>query len=120
MRIEGVRSDFGSMDEVIRVTKEFNGASVVQNSPVNHGKEQAQEQVIAKEELESRVDQLNKAMEVFNRKFRFEVHEETKRVIVQVLNSETGEVVSEIPPKKVLDMVANMEKAFGLIIDERV
>jgi flagellar protein FlaG len=39
--------------------------------------------------------------------------------MVKVVDSETGEVIREIPPEKLLDMFANMLELAGLIIDER-
>lgn len=80
-------------------------------------KEVAKEQPVSKEELEKHVKTLNSAMEIFNRKFHFKIHDKTHRVIVQVLDSDTGQVISEIPPAKVLDMVADMQKAIGLVVD---
>jgi len=40
-------------------------------------------------------------------------------VRVKVLDSETNEVIREIPPEKILDMVAKMWELAGLIVDER-
>jgi flagellar protein FlaG len=39
--------------------------------------------------------------------------------MVQIKNVDTGDVISEIPPKRVLDMVAKMEEMVGLIFDKR-
>ena len=40
--------------------------------------------------------------------------------MVQVLDAETEEVLREIPPERILDLVASIEKAIGLIVDERI
>jgi hypothetical protein len=37
-----------------------------------------------------------------------------------VIDSETSEVIKEIPPEKILDMIAKIEKMIGLIIDEKI
>jgi flagellar protein FlaG len=39
--------------------------------------------------------------------------------MVKVIDENTGEVIREIPPKKILDMVANMLELAGLLVDER-
>ncbi|MFZ5898483.1 MAG: flagellar protein FlaG [Bacillota bacterium] len=50
---------------------------------------------------------------------QFSVHEETKDVIVRVLDSVTGEVIREFPPEAILDMVARMLDLAGLLVDEK-
>jgi flagellar protein FlaG len=52
--------------------------------------------------------------------FEVSMHKETNTIMVKVLNKETGELIREIPPEKTLDLVANMMKIAGIIIDERV
>ena len=40
--------------------------------------------------------------------------------MVKVINSINDEVIREIPPEKILDMVAHMLEIAGIIVDERV
>ncbi len=61
----------------------------------------------------------NRALEGSNRKLEYSVHKPTKEVVVKVINTDTNEVVREIPSEKILDMVAKMWEKAGLLIDER-
>ncbi|HEY8345002.1 MAG TPA: flagellar protein FlaG [Bacillota bacterium] len=70
--------------------------------------------------LSERVRQLNETLRIFDKRLRFDIHEETRRIMVKVINAETEEVLREIPPEKILDLVASIEKAIGLIVDERI
>lgn len=65
------------------------------------------------------VDRLNRAVEGSNRRFQYSVHEKTHEIMIKVVDDATGEVIREIPPKKILDMVANMMEMAGLLVDER-
>ncbi|HAN10732.1 MAG TPA: flagellar biosynthesis protein FlaG [Clostridiales bacterium] len=65
------------------------------------------------------VETANKKLEGANTEFRFSVHEATNQVSVKVLNKDTGEVIREIPPEKILDMVAKMWEMAGIFVDER-
>lgn len=65
------------------------------------------------------VDKMNKVLEGSNRRFEFSVHEKTHGIMVKVVDNITNEVIREFPPKKILDMVANMMELAGLIVDER-
>ncbi len=73
-----------------------------------------------REELEDHVEQLNEILDTFDRKLSFEVHEGTNRHLVRVMDARTEEVLREIPPEEVLDMVARIEEMVGIVIDERI
>lgn len=60
------------------------------------------------------------ALEIKNTRFEFSIHEDTKRVIVRIYDMNTDELISEIPPEKFLDLIANIWKQVGLIIDKKV
>lgn len=65
------------------------------------------------------IERANDALSVANRKFEYSIHEETKEIMVKVIDSETDEVIREIPPEKILDMVAKMWEMAGILVDER-
>lgn len=65
------------------------------------------------------IEKANKAISGATTRFEFSIHEETKEIMVKVLDSETNEVIREIPPEKILDLVAKMWEMAGLIVDER-
>ena len=65
------------------------------------------------------IEKANKAFEGVFRKFEFSIHEKTKEIMVKVIDSATDEVIREIPPEKILDMVATIWEMVGIIVDER-
>jgi flagellar protein FlaG len=65
------------------------------------------------------IEKANKALVTSNRALEFSVHEKTKEIIVRVVDTETKEVVREIPSEKILDMVANILEMAGILVDER-
>lgn len=50
---------------------------------------------------------------------QFVVHEDTGRVVVTVIDESTGEVIREIPPSEVLKLAASIDKAIGIIFDQK-
>ncbi len=72
------------------------------------------------EALRESLEKLNAVLEHSDVRVGFYVHEETGRLVVQVVNQQTGEVVKEIPPKKVLETVAKIMEFVGLLLDEKV
>ncbi len=75
---------------------------------------------VTEEQVIKAIEQANKAMELIQTRFEFSIHEKTKEIIVRVYNKETGELIREIPPEKILDIVAKIWELAGLIVDERV
>ena len=65
------------------------------------------------------IEKANRAISGANRKFEFSIHEKTKEIMVKVIDLDTNEVIREIPPEKILDMVAKMWEMAGIMVDER-
>ncbi|HHV95999.1 MAG TPA: flagellar protein FlaG [Clostridiaceae bacterium] len=65
------------------------------------------------------IERANKAISLANRRLEYSIHEKTNEIIVKVINTETEEVIREIPPEKMLDMVACIWEMIGIIVDER-
>lgn len=74
---------------------------------------------VSDEQLVRAIEHAIKAMEGRTTQLSFSIHEETKLINVKVLDKETGEVIREVPPEKMLDFVANLWKMAGIIIDEK-
>ena len=73
-----------------------------------------------KEEVERAVSSTNKFLtDERKTQYQFEVHEGTGRVMVNLIDTETKEVLKEIPPEKILDLVANIWERIGILVDER-
>lgn len=65
------------------------------------------------------IEKTNKAIEGATCSFEYSIHEQTKQIMVKVIDRETKDVIREFPPEKILDMVAKMWEVAGIIVDER-
>ncbi|MBS5982639.1 flagellar protein FlaG [Clostridium sp.] len=74
---------------------------------------------IDKKELDKSLKKLNRFLEDDSVHAEYSVHEDFRTVMIKIIDDTTKEVILEIPPKKILDMVASMCKQFGLI-DKKV
>jgi flagellar protein FlaG len=74
---------------------------------------------IAEKTVYDAINKANKAADGRYTTCEFSVHEQTKRISVKVLDRDTHEVIREIPPEKVLDMVAKLWELAGIIVDEK-
>ncbi len=48
------------------------------------------------------------------------MHQETHSIMIKVKNKDTGELIREAPPEKVLDALAKLMEITGLIVDKKV
>lgn len=76
--------------------------------------------------LEAR-DTLQAHFDVNNKKLNFSVHDDTGRMLVKIVDPDSGEILKELPSEAVLKMAANIEKfqdnisaKSGLLFDEMV
>lgn len=70
-------------------------------------------------DLNSAVDKANKVLFKNNTHLQFRVHEKTKDVMVKIVDDVSGEVLKEIPPEKMLDLVAKLWEIAGIIVDKK-
>lgn len=75
---------------------------------------------ISEEELIHAIEAANKSVKLYDRKLEFSIHEKTKEIMVKVIDTNTDEVIREIPPEKILDMVAKLWEMAGILVDEKV
>jgi len=78
------------------------------------------EKILPKEEAQKSVKALNHILKTNQSHLKFEYHEKLNEYYVQIVDDNTDEVIKEIPPKKLLDMVALMFEQLGILIDKKV
>ncbi len=72
-----------------------------------------------REKLEAMSAEMTKFMQLANSDIQFELHEETKRLIVQVVDSKTNTVLKEFPPHEFLDTIAKIREFVGFLLDKK-
>jgi len=65
------------------------------------------------------IERANKALTGGNRSFEFSIHQATNQIMIKVIDTDTHDVIREIPNEKILDMVAKMWEMAGIFVDER-
>lgn len=85
------------------------------NSSSNNTKEKQ----VNPKDIDTAVDKANKVLFKNNTHLQFRIHEKTNEVMVKIIDDESGEVLREIPPEKMLDLVAKLWEIAGILIDEK-
>lgn len=74
---------------------------------------------LSRDELCQVLNQANQYTLGENAQFEFKIHEGTGRTLVRLVNIESGEILKEIPPQKMLDIVADIWDAMGINVDRK-
>ncbi|MDU4800946.1 MAG: flagellar protein FlaG [Clostridium butyricum] len=83
----------------------------IQSSEVNDNKNQE----YSKKDLDNALKKINNFLKDDKTHAEYSYHKEMKTMMIKIVDESTKEVILEIPPKKILDMVASMCKQVGLL-----
>jgi flagellar protein FlaG len=70
--------------------------------------------------LEQAVSRVKESFQQSGSRLQIEVDPELKRVVVKILNGDSGEVIRQIPPQEVIDLAKNLSGSKGLLLGEHV
>lgn len=97
------------------------GSNVTTQKPVVKPQiSEEQKDVVSKEKLEEAVSSINEFLNTQNKASKFVFHEGLDKYYVQLVDSETDEVIKEIPPERLLNAFYEMKKLAGMIVDEKI
>lgn len=78
------------------------------------GKEDAQVSQDLLDDLEHDINTIH------NVGLEFSMHEESGRTMIKVIEKDSGDLIRQIPPEEVLDLIARMGDVLGILFDKRV
>lgn len=74
----------------------------------------------SEEEVKKALDKLSKFLEDDNTSVEYQFHNTFKNdLMIKIVNKNTNQVILEVPPKKVLDLVAKMVEMVGILFDKK-
>ncbi len=121
-------SEISSVGQVAAEYNPYIGSVVTEESNIAHSQEQAQKKSFAEKIDDGNVDknavklqteELNQVVDLFNHELRFEIDDRLGKVIVKIIDKETGETIRQIPPEDMLNIMARIDEVLGMMFDER-
>ncbi len=103
---------------LVAETARVHGLPPLSRRPGDSGQRQ-EESEIRNGDVEEALRQANLATEAVNVSLRFQVHDSSERMMVQVVDINTNRVIKEIPPEELLDLVGNIREMIGVLLDEK-
>ncbi|WP_417614601.1 flagellar protein FlaG [Oceanisphaera sp.] len=81
--------------------------------------EQAKAPELSPEQLEQMAAEMQEFVGSLNRSLQFRVDEDSGRNVVTVLDSDTGDVIRQIPSEELLDVIARLNEASGGLLNTK-
>ncbi|CUS31519.1 putative Flagellar protein FlaG [Candidatus Nitrospira nitrificans] len=69
--------------------------------------------------IEEAATRVNEVLSLANPQLRIRVDDETERVVVKVVEQESGEVIRQIPPEELLELEKYLSSPKGLLLQEQ-
>ena len=82
--------------------------------------EQAAKDSAEELKLDQVLEDLNEFVQVIERKLQFSVDEDSGKTVVKVIDSETDQVIRQIPSEEILEMQNRLGEVNGLLFQTRV
>ena len=82
-------------------------------------KKQDLAEYVKKQDFNDAINSVNDYVEMFNNKVSFSIDEKS-REIIHVYDNETGELIRQIPPKEMIELVDKLEEIAGIIFNNKV
>jgi len=115
MNIKRVNYEPNNIGKYARNTESVDQAAVGQHyKPA----ESAPKRDLSREEIADVVDRLNSGVRDMHERLTFSFHEKTQRVVVKIINTDTNEVIREIPAREAIKLLEHIQDFLGMIVDE--
>lgn len=74
----------------------------------------------AAKQVEEQLDALNRSVQQNRRGIRYTILDEPRAVVLQIVDSDTGEVLDEIPPEKMIKLMDALLKKVNHQLDQKI
>jgi len=51
---------------------------------------------------------------------KLEVNKDADRIVVKIIDKDNGEVIRQIPPEEIVNLIKNMNEFLGVFLDQKV
>jgi flagellar protein FlaG len=106
-----------STDNTAQVNTSLNSSGKKAN--INEGNGNSSDNNADVKDVKKAIEKINKFLEDDSTHAVYEIHDKFKDIMIKIVDDKTGQVIQELPPKKILDMVAKMCELVGVLFDKK-
>lgn len=118
--VQGTQSQSSQAVQSTQASQFVMAQEAYDRSNVQSGREREEDRAkgaVSMDELRSAVSDLNSQLQSQAIQVNFDVDEDTGRIVVKVKDTNSGEIVRQIPSEDMLDFARNAEKGIGIRLD---
>lgn len=108
---QGIQADIDNYTKTQDVTKQQDKG---ENNKIDNKKDE-----YSPKDVQKAVEKLNKFLEDDKTHAEYSVHEKFGDIMIKIIDDKTKEVIMEVPPKKILDLVAKLCEMVGVVFDRK-
>ncbi|ACD66612.1 MAG TPA: flagellar biosynthesis protein FlaG [Sulfurihydrogenibium sp.] len=90
------------------------------NTDQNQLENQLKDSIKNAEELKKILQELQNKISYLNKSLKIELNEEIKEPVVKIIDITSNEVIRQIPPDYVINIIKNINKMLGALVNEKV
>jgi uncharacterized FlaG/YvyC family protein len=102
-----------SQDQIVKETnkghQDISGQTVKEN--------ETEVRVLTENDLAKLIEALEKGIQQFNRRLKFDINKEINCIVVKVIDKDTDKIIREIPPAEIQNLILKIREAIGLLFD---
>jgi len=96
------------------ITKDFKVHQASKEEKLDSNQKKEKNQYV-KEDLDKAIKKLNKFLEDEKTHAEYEKHKDLGTIMIKIIDDETEKIVVELPPEKVLNMIASLCEQVGIL-----
>jgi flagellar protein FlaG len=89
------------------------------NTDQNQLENQLKDSIKNTEELKKILQELQNKISYLNKSLKIELNEEIKEPVVKIIDITSNEVIRQIPPDYVINIIKNINKMLGALVNEK-
>ena len=97
-----------------------NYGELITKSSVNVSDNKSDKKPLKIEDIQQMTAAMNQFLQLSNPNMQFVLHEKTKELMVQFVDTKSGQVLKEFPSHEFLDTIANIQDYVGILLDKHI
>lgn len=89
--------------------------AVESTAKIENSNNQDEKEKYTKKDLDDAIEKVNNFLKDEKTHAEYSVHKDFGTLMIKIVDDQNNKVIMELPPEKILDMIASMCKQFGLL-----
>lgn len=93
---------------------------IEKNQNTNNLENQLKDSLKNQEELKKVIEELQRRISYLNKSLKIELNDEIKEPVVKIIDINTNQIIRQIPPDYIINIIKNINKILGALVNEKV